>query len=129
MIAKLLYANPRYLALMLLVIVAVGASSISSLGRQEDPTITPFIAKIETFFPGASPTRVESLVTKPLEDALREIPEVDEIESTSASGVSIIHWLSSEDPQQVPAVPGRQAGRLCAPHRSHGARHYCPLCQ
>jgi len=89
-IAKLLYANPRYLALMLLVIVAVGASSISSLGRQEDPTITPFIAKIETFFPGASPTRVESLVTKPLEDALREIPEVDEIESTSASGVSII---------------------------------------
>ena len=90
MIAKILYNNPRYLALLLLVIVAVGASSISSLGRQEDPTITPFIAKIETFFPGASPTRVESLITKPLEDALREIPEVDEIESTSAAGVSVV---------------------------------------
>ena len=88
MIARILYHNPRYLALLLLVIVAVGASSISSLGRQEDPTITPFIATIETFFPGASPTRVESLITKPLEDALREVPEVDEIESTSAAGVS-----------------------------------------
>ena len=37
MIARILYHNPRYLALLLLVIVAVGASSISSLGRQEDP--------------------------------------------------------------------------------------------
>jgi len=90
MIARILYHNPRYLALLLLVIVAVGASSISSLGRQEDPTITPFIATIETFFPGASPARVESLITKPLEDALREVPEVDEIESTSAAGVSVV---------------------------------------
>ena len=90
MIARILYHNPRYLALLLLVIVAVGVSSISSLGRQEDPTITPFIATIETFFPGASPARVESLITKPLEDALREVPEVDEIESTSAAGVSVV---------------------------------------
>ncbi len=90
MIARILYDNPRYLALLLLVIAAVGASSISSLGRQEDPTITPFIAKIETFFPGASPTRVESLVTKPLEEALREVPEVKEIRSTSTAGVSVI---------------------------------------
>ncbi|MDG1065721.1 MAG: efflux RND transporter permease subunit [Luminiphilus sp.] len=90
MIARLLFQNPRYLTLILLIIVAVGSTSYSSLGRQEDPTITPFIAKIETFFPGASPARVESLVTKPLEDALREVPEVTEITSTSAAGVSVI---------------------------------------
>ena len=90
MIARLLFQNPRYLTLILLIIVAVGSTSYSSLGRQEDPTITPFIAKIETFFPGASPARVESLVTKPLEDALREAPEVTEITSTSAAGVSVI---------------------------------------
>lgn len=90
MIAQLLFQNPRYLTLMLLIIAAVGTTSYSSLGRQEDPTITPFIAKVETFFPGASPARVESLVTKPLEDALREVPEVTEIQSTSAAGVSVI---------------------------------------
>lgn len=90
MIARLLFENPRYLTLILLLIVGVGTTSYSSLGRQEDPTITPFIATIETFFPGASPARVESLVTKPLEDALREVPEVIEIQSTSATGVSVI---------------------------------------
>jgi multidrug efflux pump subunit AcrB len=90
MIARLLFQNPRYLTLILLVIAAIGTTSYSSLGRQEDPTITPFIAKLETFFPGASPARVESLITKPLEDALREVPEVTEIQSTSAAGISVI---------------------------------------
>ena len=90
MIAHLFYTHSRYFALAILAIVAVGYTSFSSLGRQEDPTITPFIAKVQTFFPGASPARVETLVTKPLEDAIREVPEVDEIRSTSTNGVSVI---------------------------------------
>ena len=90
MIARILLAHPRYLALFILAILAVGSTSFSSMGRQEDPTITPFIAKVQTFFPGASPARVEALVTKPLEDALREVPEVEELRSTSTSGVSVI---------------------------------------
>jgi len=90
MLAKALFNHSRYLALVILAILVIGYTSFSSMGRQEDPTITPFIAKIQTFFPGASPTRVEALVTKPLEDAIREIPEVDEVRSTSSSGVSVI---------------------------------------
>lgn len=90
MIARLLFIHGRYLALLILAIIAIGLTSFSSMGRQEDPTITPFIAKIQTFFPGASPTRVEALITKPLEDALREVPEVRQIKSTSSSGISVI---------------------------------------
>jgi len=44
-------------------------------------------ARGETFYPGASPDRVEALVTKPLEDELREISEIEELRSTSSSGV------------------------------------------
>ena len=90
MLAKLFFTHPRYLSLVILTTVLVGYSSFNALGRQEDPTITPFIAKIETLFPGASPSRVESLITKPLEEALQEIPEIEEIKSTSASGISVI---------------------------------------
>jgi multidrug efflux pump subunit AcrB len=90
MIARLLFTHSRYLSLIILTTIVVGYSSFNALGRQEDPTITPFIAKIETLFPGASPSRVESLVTKPLEEALQEIPELEEIKSTSASGISVI---------------------------------------
>jgi len=90
MLARLLFTHSRYLSLIILTTIVVGYSSFNTLGRQEDPTITPFIAKIETLFPGASPSRVESLVTKPLEEALQEIPELEEIKSTSASGISVI---------------------------------------
>ncbi|GAB5414083.1 MAG: efflux RND transporter permease subunit [Congregibacter sp.] len=90
MIAQQLYSNQRYLWLCILVIIMVGLASLRSLGRQEDPTITNYVANVTTFFPGAEPSRVEALVTRPLEEELRSIPEVDEVRSTSSSGVSSI---------------------------------------
>ena len=74
MIATSLFENGRYLALLVISIIVVGVTSYNSLGRQEDPSITPFVASVQTFYPGASPARVESLVTKPLEDALTRAP-------------------------------------------------------
>ena len=76
MIDTSLFENGRYLALLVISIIVVGVTSYNSLGRQEDPSITPFVASVQTFYPGAGPARVESLVTKPLEDALREHPDV-----------------------------------------------------
>ncbi len=61
-----------------------------SLGRQEDPTITNLAATVTTFFPGAEPARIEALVSKPLEEELRAVAEVDEVKSTSSTGVSSI---------------------------------------
>ncbi len=106
MIATSLFENGRYLALLVISIIVVGVTSYNSLGRQEDPSITPFVASVQTFYPGASPARVESLVTKPLEDALREHPDVQEIDSSSINGVSTIvieadYYLSRSDIKRV----------------------------
>ncbi len=106
MIATSLFENGRYLALLVISIIVVGVTSYNSLGRQEDPSITPFVASIQTFYPGASPARVESLVTRPLEDALREHPDVQEIASSSINGVSTIvieadYYLSRSDIKRV----------------------------
>jgi len=90
MLAKIFYNNGRYFTLVLLVILFVGLTSFQSIGRQEDPTITNFVATVKTFYPGATPDRVEALVSRPLEDELREIPEVEEINSTSSTGVSVV---------------------------------------
>ena len=46
---------------------------------------------IETRFPGATPEQVEILVTEPIEEAIREVPQVAIIESTSATGLSIVN--------------------------------------
>ncbi|WP_298975640.1 efflux RND transporter permease subunit [uncultured Roseobacter sp.] len=86
----LTFREPRVVALALLVIIAAGLSSLLAIGRQEDPTITNLFATITTPYPGADPARVETLVTAEIEEVLREIPEVDEINSTSATGISIV---------------------------------------
>lgn len=41
-------------------------------------------------FPGASPERVEQLVTDPVERVVQSIPELDFVGSTSRTGVSIV---------------------------------------
>jgi multidrug efflux pump subunit AcrB len=86
----LTYRNPRVVALVLMVLLAAGLSSLISIGRQEDPTITNIFASVTTPFPGAEPGRVEALVTAEIEESLREIAEIDVISSASAAGISVI---------------------------------------
>ncbi|WP_330204258.1 efflux RND transporter permease subunit [Cyanobacterium sp. Dongsha4] len=78
---------------------------------------TPEIS-IRTPYSGASPAEVEDLVTRPIEERLEEVPGVQEIISTSSSGLSNINvefsWDSNIDRslvdvlnklQQVEALP------------------------
>jgi len=88
--ATLFFRQPRLAALMILVILAAGASALVGIGRQEDPTITNIFASVTTAYPGAGPARVESLVTEKIEEQLREVEEIDTIESVSAASISII---------------------------------------
>jgi len=84
------FRNPRLVVLVLLVIISAGLSAFLSLGRQEDPTITNINALITTVYPGSDPVRVESLVTQKIEDALRTIPEINNIFSSSSTGFSAV---------------------------------------
>lgn len=86
----LTFRKPRLVALILLVLIASGLSSLLSLGRQEDPTITNLFATVTTQFPGADPARVEALVTAEIEEELRKIAEVDTVDSVSGQGVSVV---------------------------------------
>ncbi len=86
----LFFRQPRLVMLALLAVFSAGLSSLVSIGRQEDPTITNIFATITTVFPGADPARVEALVTAKIETELRTIPEIDTVESTSATGISVI---------------------------------------
>ena len=93
MFARYIFRHSRYFTLIIICVLAIGISSFSSIARQEDPTLTNFVGSITTFYPGATPDRVEALVTRPLEDELRKIPEIDELTSISTSGVSAVNIL------------------------------------
>jgi multidrug efflux pump subunit AcrB len=91
MVANYIFNHSRYFTLIIICVIAVGITSFNSIARQEDPTLMNFIGTITTFYPGATPDRVEALVTRPLEDELRKISEIDELRSTSSGGVSSIN--------------------------------------
>jgi multidrug efflux pump subunit AcrB len=82
--------NNRVTYLLLGIIIILGITGYASLPRDSMPPFTIRMARIVTVFPGASPERMELLVTDPLEKVVQEIPEVDYIESESRTGISIV---------------------------------------
>ena len=81
----------RVTTVALLVVAAAGISSFFGLPQSEDPGFLIRVAVVQTMFPGASPERVEQLVTDKLEKVIQEIPELDFVASQSKTGVSIIN--------------------------------------
>src|SRR5262249_51063776 len=61
-----------------------------SIPRTEDPEFDNLAAGIVTIYPGAAASKVESLVTKPIEEKIEEIEEIRTISSQSLGGISII---------------------------------------
>ncbi|GAB5471486.1 MAG: efflux RND transporter permease subunit [Rhodospirillales bacterium] len=89
-LSSLFFRQWRVTLLTLLLILASGLSALLTIGRQEDPTITNLFATVVTPYPGADPARVEALVTEPIEQELRQIAEITEINSTSRTGISVV---------------------------------------
>lgn len=106
MFARHIYHHSRYFALIIICAITVGISSFNSIARQEDPTLSNFVGTVTTFYPGATPDRVEALLTRPLEDELRQISEIHELVSTSSTGVSFLNIRLADD------VPEEQHDRV-----------------
>ena len=74
----------------LVIVIAAGVWTFFSLPRAEDPGFVVRTALVTTIFPGASPERIEQLVTDKLEKAIQEIPELKTVRSESKTGASIV---------------------------------------
>ena len=81
----------RTTAVSLAVILIAGISAYNTLSRNEDPGFIIRTAMVQTIFPGASPERVELLVTDKLEKVIQEMPELDFVSSESKTGLSVIY--------------------------------------
>ena len=80
----------RVTAAFIAVLVVAGVSAYFAMPKQMDPGFIVRDAQIITCFPGASPVRVEELVTDRIEQAVQAIPELDHLSSISRTGVSIV---------------------------------------
>ncbi len=82
--------NPRVVCLAIALILVSGLGALQNLPRIEDPKMSNRHATVVAHFPGASAERVEVLVLEPLEQALREISEIEHLTSTARAGVGSI---------------------------------------
>ena len=83
--------NNRVTLTIVALLVIAGSLAYESLPKAQDPGFIVRTAVITTKFPGASPERVELLVTDKIEKVIQEMPEIDSITSESRTGISIIN--------------------------------------
>ena len=72
-------------------VLLAGISAYHQLPKAQDPGFIIRTVVITTRFPGASPERVELLVTDKIEKKIQEMPEIDSIISESRTGISVIN--------------------------------------
>ncbi len=89
-IAQLSIEKNRITLIVLFSIVMMGLSMYASLSRDSMPPFTIRVASIVAEFPGASPERVEQLVTDKVEKVAQELPELKDVNSTSRTGLSVV---------------------------------------
>ena len=82
--------HARFTWLLITAICLGGMSVFLTQPRQEDPEVTVRGAQVVTTMPGLSPERIEQLITRPIEEKIKTIAEVEEIKSISTTGLSIV---------------------------------------
>jgi len=89
-IAKISIEKNRITLVVLASIILMGMAMYSALSRDSMPPFTIRVASIVSSFPGASPERVEQLVTDKIEKLAQELPELKDVSSTSRTGLSVV---------------------------------------
>ncbi|MEJ2170288.1 MAG: efflux RND transporter permease subunit [Desulfobacterales bacterium] len=115
--------NSRIVIITILLVFVGGIFAFLKLPKLEDPLITIREAVVAAKYPGMPVEQVERLITRPIEEKIRSIGEVDKIkDSTSKVGESLIHvTIKDEVPsEQLPAT-WKLAGRH---NRADGRRYF-----
>ncbi len=97
--------RPVFATMFILSFVVLGIVSMTRLGVDLFPDVSFPYVNIATVHPGASPEEVETLVTKPIEDAVAGIEGVKRVESNSNESFSRvgIEFNLGVDPQGAAA--------------------------
>lgn len=82
--------RPVFASVISLILIAVGLVAFDRLPLREYPRIDPPVVTIETAYPGAAASVVETRITQIIEDNIAGIEGIQYIESTSLDGNSLI---------------------------------------
>ncbi|MDD3742458.1 MAG: efflux RND transporter permease subunit [Lentimicrobiaceae bacterium] len=105
-LTKIAFDNNRITVIVFIIVGIIGVLNYFQMERDSMPPYTVRIATVVTKYPGATPLQVEELVTKPLEEVIRELAEIKTIESESTAGLSVIRveLVVQVNGKKLPAV-------------------------
>lgn len=89
-LSKLAVKRPVTITMMVLVVVLLGAISLTRLPIDLYPEMEFPIAIVYTTYSGVGPQEVESLITKPVEGAIASVGNIVEVSSMTSQGTSIV---------------------------------------
>lgn len=89
-VSELAVRRPQFTLVIFAMLVALGAHSLASIPRTEDPSFPIPVYVVTATYAGAGPQDMEQLVVDPLEDRLSELDDVKSLESRSEDGVAVV---------------------------------------
>ena len=97
--------NYQFTLIMVLMIVAIGVSSILTMPRAEDPEMQPPNFPVVVVYPGTNPKDMEQLVVKPMEARLYDLNDIKRIRTTIVNGLAVLfveyeHGVDYDDKYQ-----------------------------
>jgi HAE1 family hydrophobic/amphiphilic exporter-1 len=82
--------RPAFMTMVFVTLGVLGIFGYSGMGVDLLPKMDWPIVSIVTIYPGAGPKEVESLVSKPIEEAVSGVNKLDNVRSYSYEGVSVV---------------------------------------
>lgn len=104
-ISKYAVKNYQFTLIMVLMVVAIGVSTLLTMPRAEDPDMKTPQYPVVVIYPGTSPKDMEQLVVKPLESKIYGLDNIKRIKTNVLNGVAVLtveyrHGSNVEDKYQ-----------------------------
>jgi multidrug efflux pump subunit AcrB len=96
-LTRLALRNAQFVIILLLVGILLSVQSFISMSRSEDPQVSFPFYLVTTIVPGTSPEDMETLVVDPLEEGLKNLDDIDRIETVILENVAIIQLEATFD--------------------------------
>src|SRR5271156_5382019 len=82
--------RPIIVAMLFIALAIYGIYSFFSIGASLNPNVTFPIVIVSANYPGASPSEMERLIIKPIEDQIDGIDNLDQMSATAQEGSAVV---------------------------------------
>lgn len=89
-LADISIKRPIFITSVIIGILIAGFAAFKSMSVDMYPDVSIPVVTVQTIYPGAGPTEIETLVSKPLEDEISSISGIKRLKSTNIEGVSVV---------------------------------------